>query len=106
MTDDRPQWDQRLADQLDGAVVLVGMTYNEPNGKRVEQIFGTVITAHEAEGITLSLVGSRSGETFLLPPDLRAFYPAKPGSYRLRGTGEVVVDPDFTTTWERNDPQN
>ena len=106
MDDDRPLWDQRIADQLDGAVVLGGMTYNEPDGQRVEQFFGTVIATDEAEGVTLSLDGSRSGETFRLPPDLRAFYPAKPGSYRLRGTGAVVIDPDFTTTWERNAPQN
>jgi len=104
--DDRPRWDQRFADQLDGAVVLVGMTYNEPSGKRVEQFFGTVIATHETEGVTLLLEGTRSGETFRLPPDLRAFFPAKPGSYRLRATGEIVVDPDFTTTWERNAPQN
>ena len=106
MDDDRPRWDQRLADQLDGAVVLVGMTYNEPDGQRVEQFFGTVVATDETDGVTMSLDGSRSGETFRLPPDLRAFYPAKPGSYRLRATGEVVVDPDFTTTWEQNAAQN
>jgi len=106
MDDDRPRWDQRFADQLDGAVVLVGMTYNEPSGKRLEQFFGTVIAAHETEGVTLLLEGTRAGETFRLPPDLRAFFPARPGSYRLRTTGEIVVDPDFTATWERNAPQN
>lgn len=106
MDDERPRWDRRIADRLDGAVVLVGMTYNDPDGQRVEQFFGTVVAIDEKEGVTLHLDGSRSGETFRLPPDLRAFHPAKLGSYRLRTTGEVVVDPDYTTTWERNAPQS
>jgi hypothetical protein len=52
-----------------------------------------------AQGITLRLLGKRAGETFVLPPDLDALHPAQPGSYRLRQTGEIVVDPDFVTTW-------
>jgi len=98
---DRPAWDQSVADRLDGSVVLVGVTYNEPDGPRLEQFFGTVIAVDEIEGITLRLDGSRSGETFMLPPDLQAIFPAKPGSYRLRQSGEVVNDPDYITTWER-----
>lgn len=102
----RPRWDKRFAAQLDGAVVLVGMTYHEPDGPRVEQFFGTVIATDEAEGVTLRLDGSRSGEIFRLPPDLASFVPAKPGAYRLRQTGEVVNDPDYTTTWEKTPPTN
>jgi hypothetical protein len=104
MEDDRTEWDQSVADSLDGAVILVGMTYDEPGGPRVEQFFGTVVAVDERDGVTLRLEGSRSGETFRLPPDLRAIFPAKPGSYKLRQTGEVVNDPDFTTTWERTPP--
>jgi len=39
-----------------------------------------------------------------LPPDLRAFQDAPPGEYRLRSTGEVVVDPDFISSWTINRP--
>jgi hypothetical protein len=106
MINDRHRWDKRIADRLEGAVVLVGMTYNEPSGPRLEQFFGTVITADENEGVSLRLEGSRSGETFQLPPDLRAFFPAKPGTYRLRQTGDVVNDPDYTTTWDITPPCN
>lgn len=102
----RPKWDKHLAARLEGAVVLVGMTYLEPGGPRVEQLFGTVIATDEADGVTLRLDGSRSGEIFRLPPDLASFVPAKPGSYRLRATGEVVNDPDYTTTWEMTPPSN
>ena len=38
-----------------------------------------------------------NGEIEWLPPDLRAFKKARPGEYRLRSTGEVVLDPDYTT---------
>lgn len=106
MESSRPRWDKHLAAKLDGAVVLVGMTYIEPSGPRVEQFFGTVIETHETRGVVLRLEGSRSGETYRLPPDLGAFFPAKPGSYTLRQTGEVVNDPDYTATWELNPPRN
>jgi hypothetical protein len=84
--------------------VLVGLTFNEPDGPQLDQFFGTVMSTDPDEGITLRLEGSRSGEVYTLPPDLRAFFPAAPGSYRLRDTGEVVEDPDYTTTWERTPP--
>lgn len=91
MDDDRPLWDQRIADQLDGAVVLVGMTYNEPDGQRVEQFFGTVIATDEAEGVTLSLDGSRSGETFRDCQEFRAR-----GRYRHQMTNR---SPKITANW-------
>jgi hypothetical protein len=30
---------------------------------------------------------------------MRAFQPAPPGEYRLKSTGEIVVDPDLLSTW-------
>lgn len=40
-----------------------------------------------------------SGEDpFTPPPDPDAFERAKPGVYTLE-TGEILVDPDFVTTW-------
>lgn len=104
--DDRPAWDRARAKRLEGATVLVGITYIEPTGERLEQFFGTVMSAHPSEGVTLRLEGSRSGETYTLPPDLAAFSPARPGSYRLRETGENVVDPDYTTVWSMTPPTN
>jgi hypothetical protein len=94
------------AERLLGATVLVGLTFNEPSGQRLEQFYGTVMGADPEEGITLRLDGNRSGEIYTLPPDLRAFFPARPGSYRLRETGEVVIDPDYTTTWDFTPPRH
>ncbi|MBW3618011.1 MAG: hypothetical protein KY446_09735 [Proteobacteria bacterium] len=95
-----------MAEKLSGSTVLVGMTTNGPAGEQLEQFFGTVMIVDANEGITLRLEGARAGDVFTLPPDLRAFFPAKPGSYRLRQTGEVVLDPDYTTTWERTPPRH
>ncbi len=47
----------------------------------------------------VSIVRGDGTEPFTLPPVEEAFEPAPPGEYRLRTTGEVVVDPDFTTSW-------
>ena len=105
MEDEKPEWDQSVADSLMGALILVGITYHETGGSRLEQIYGTVVSLDEVEGITLSLEGRRSGDIFRLPPDLTNICPANPGSYRLRQTGETVEDPDFTATWEVTPPR-
>ena len=38
-------------------------------------------------------------DAFTLPPDPDAFERAEPGVYTLKGTGDIVVDPDFVTAW-------
>jgi len=40
-----------------------------------------------------------TNEDFTLPPDLSAFQKAQPGEYRLRRTGEVIVNPDYLCVW-------
>lgn len=41
----------------------------------------------------------RALETYWLPSDLDAFDSAAPGEYRLQSSGEVVINPEFITTW-------
>ena len=103
MDDSRPIWDEGFARELVGSQVIVGMTYNDPDGPRQEQFYGSVIAA-DPTGITLLLDGRRAGETHYLPPDPGAFQPAPPGSYRLRSTGEVVEDPDYLCAWTIDPP--
>ena len=98
-------WDDEVADGLEGAVVLVGVTYADPAGERMEQLYCVVEAAAPDKGILLSLRGSRDGETFWLPPDLQNLTVAGPGRYRLRSTGDVVVDPDYTATWTVHPPR-
>jgi hypothetical protein len=96
--DERPVWDETVAASVVGKVVLVGLTYLESDGRVIDQqqFFGTVVSADSREGILLSLKGQRAGERFNLPPDTRSIEIAPGGDYRLRQTGEVVTDPDYT----------
>ncbi len=94
-------WDPKLAVELVGKRVLVGITDLAPDGAVVgqRQFHGHAIRADRRGGIAVRLAGARAGEELMLPPDTRAFRPAAPGEYRLRQTGEVVRDPDFLATW-------
>lgn len=95
--DERPVWDETVAECVVGKVLLVGLTYLGADGELIEQqqFFGTVVSADSRKGILLSLKGRRAGEQYNLPPDTRAIEIASAGKYRLRGTGEAVVDPDY-----------
>ena len=82
---------------LPGKTILVGITYYTRENEFIEQkqYWGTVIEANDKQ----ILIRQKSGELFKLPPDLRSTEPAPKGEYRLRSTGEIVVDPDFTSVW-------
>jgi hypothetical protein len=88
----------RLA-PLVGCRLLVGITYLDDAGavQGAEQFCGQVLEV--ADGV---VVVERPGarEPALLPADADAYEPAAAGRYTLRGSGEVVHDPDFVTTWQ------
>jgi len=50
-------------------------------------------------------VKRNDGEIIGLPPDLSSTQVAALGEYRLRSTGEIVVNPDYLTTWNINRPE-
>lgn len=107
--DSREVWDASLAESLSGKCLLVGIAYVTEDGSLIEQqqFFGEVQSAHPRQGILLALRGRRAGEQYNLPPDTRSINLAAPGEYRLRSTGEVVVNPDYTVTFSlRKQPRN
>ena len=79
-----------------GKRLLVGISYVKANGEVDEEVqfVGTVTSVDP-----LVAIDRGDGRTFTLPPDPDAFERAAPGEYRLRSTGEVVIDPDFVSTW-------
>jgi hypothetical protein len=91
------------AAELLGAHILVGITRLDRAGRVAEQrqFHGHVVRASRGEGF---VIVNAFGEELRLPPDGMAFAPADPGEYRLRSTGEVVVDPDYTATWTITPP--
>jgi hypothetical protein len=89
--------DEQVATLL-GSHLLVGITYLRPDGglHRRLQFHGTVESVGED---VVEVRRADNGEIFTLPPAPEAYKPAPPGEYRLK-TGEVVVNPDFTCTYE------
>jgi hypothetical protein len=82
-----------------GSHLLVGTTYLRPDGgiDRRLQFHGTVESAGED---LVEVRRADNGEIFTLPPGPEAYQPAPPGEYRLKTTGEIVVNPDFTCTFD------
>ena len=80
-----------------GKHVLFGLTYVDADGTitRRTQEHGVVVSADD-EVVRVRL---GTGEEFTLPPALEAFDEAEPGEYRLRDTGEVVVNPELIASW-------
>jgi hypothetical protein len=83
-----------------GKRLLVGITYVDANEELigVEQFHGRIVEAGEGE---IVVERADTGKRISLAPILQK---AEPGEYRLRSTGEVVVDPDYFATlrWEKN----
>ncbi len=102
--DQRPRWDEDDAQGLVGSTVIIGITRLLADGPVQEQMHGRISAAEEGRGVAIELTGTRSGEVYWLPPDLRNFSSAAPGEYRLRSTGEVVVNPDYISTWTIEPP--
>lgn len=95
--------------ELVGKTVLLGLTFADSDGNIVERVqrHGVVESADPERGVAVRLVGpgqAWDGELYRLPPDLSAFADAAPGAYRLHSTGETIVDPDFTASWEIRSP--
>ena len=83
-----------------GKRLLVGITCEDHTGKpiRQEQFHGLIVEASEHE---IVVERSDTGKRKSLPPELAE---APKGQYRLRATGEIVVDPDYVATWVLKQP--
>jgi hypothetical protein len=89
--------------QYIGKHLLIGIQHIEVgqeahDGKLIqqEQRHGEIVRANPADGI---IIKQANGEEYKMPPDLTLLEPAPNGEYRLRSTGEVVVNPDYIANW-------
>ncbi len=107
MSDGCPEFDPGLAEQLIGKTVIIGLTYVDgaDTVTRRVQIHGVIGLANQTDGVRIDLLGTKAGDTYWLPPDTSNFDPAQPGVYRLKETGEEIVDPDFLSTWTIHAPE-
>lgn len=86
-----------------GKYVLIGITRISADDELLEETecHGRIALVDPDQGIRIVL---SDGEVLTLPPDPDSFRDARPGVYRLRSTGEEVVDPDLTTVWTIREP--
>lgn len=91
-------------DELLGKVLLVGFTYYTHNNEYIEQkqFYGKVTEANK----NIIRIQQNDGTELTLPPDLSSTRRARQGEYKLRSTGEVVINPDFLATWNVTKPKN
>lgn len=79
-------------------ILLIGITLLDKEGELIDQIqtYGPIIRV-DADGVVIARNGTRS--EFTIPPDFEHITEAQPGEYSLRSTGEVVIDPDYISSW-------
>lgn len=79
-------------------VILIGITVLDKNDELITQIqvYGPVIRV-SAEGIVIKR--NVTSAEFAIPPDFEHVIEAEKGEYRLRSSGEVVVNPDYISSW-------
>ena len=91
----------KSVDLLIGKILLIGITVVDEGGEVIEQfqVYGPIVRV-DSDGITIRR--NKSGTDFVIPPDFNNIHDAQPGEYRLRSSGDVVVDPDFISSWTLN----
>ena len=100
--ENKPSFNLKKAKSMVDKSVLIGLTYYDHKVTFLEQkqMHGKIISVDKSNGFKIALEGSSYGEIYTLPLDLRSFREAPPGEYHERSTGETIINPDFTTTWE------
>ena len=85
--------------QLLGKYVIVGLSYTDALDNVIDsiQLHGRIHRINETEGVVIRRDDKE--EEYMLPLDLSAFEEAMPGEYRFSKTGEVILDPDYVSTW-------
>jgi hypothetical protein len=87
------------AESLIGKHLLVGITCRNMQDEilSIEQFHGPIVRINMKDGLVIKR--NDTGEELSLPPQLEYYKEAAPGEYRLKSTGEIVVDPDLVANW-------
>jgi hypothetical protein len=97
----RLKWEKNMDitfESIIGKYILVGITYLDKEGNIIKmvQFDGDILEANENSSIIIKKRNSE--ELFELPPDLSFIKIADPGDYKLKSTGEIIINPDLITT--------
>jgi hypothetical protein len=84
--------------RLINKVLLIGITVLDEKDELIKQIqvYGSIVQAN-ADGIVI--LRKETNTEFSIPPDFDNINEAELGDYHLRSTGEIVVDPDYISSW-------
>ena len=79
--------------------MLIGVTREHSSGEISQEQFAGI--AHVSDQVSYCLVSVMcdDGEVREYPFDVRTLEKAPPGEYRLRSTGQIVMNPDYLMTW-------
>jgi hypothetical protein len=82
-----------------GKSILIGWTLVAEDGSELgnTQLHGTIVSISESEGVVVERANGKG--RFTLPPDLDSIEKAQPGHYHLKDSPEVVIDPEYISTW-------
>jgi len=96
-TEGNPLFNEARARFMLGKRVLVGLTtLSESEEVFSRRQFVGTVSEVDGNGIALELA---DGTTYWMPPDCSGIEEAQPAEYRLRDSGDVVVDPDYVCSW-------
>ena len=87
-----------------GKHLLMSLTYLDGTGAMSQkvQLHGIITRINEAI-IAVNL--QDTGEEFTLPADMSALTAAPEGEYRLKPSGDIVVDPDYLVVYTIGEPE-
>lgn len=81
-----------------GKKILIGIRYYNLKDELVEQ-FQTSGIIDSITSDEIRIKRENKKELFIIPNDDRAIIKAKPGKYRERESGKVIINPDFISQW-------
>jgi hypothetical protein len=82
-----------------GKVFLIGLTFLDADSNPIED-YETSGTVEELTDEGMLVFKKADGNLFQLPYEPETVHTAEKGDYKERGTGNIIVDPDFITVWK------
>ena len=84
---------------LVGKRLLLGFTFKDREGNVLKHAQHTGWITHASEEY-IEFEDDETGQSMTIPPVLDNITPLAPGTYRLRSSGRIVVDPDLYATYD------
>ncbi len=83
---------------IKGKVFLIGLTFIDHDEKIIEEYQTSGIVNELTDKGIFKFIRT-DGSIFSLPYEPESIKPAAKGEYREKSTNNIIIDPDFITTW-------